>query len=175
KNVLNWKTDVPANALFTVDAPKAKSLVGFLGGRTTRLDGFQVTMAQTTRSFATVMLNTKDNRPLQTSSSLLLTALNNVENQNMGWNADRTSVSTNWGNGPLMAEGVPATISLRTQATKATVYALDVRGARSAVVPSQLQNGTLNFVIGAQYKALWYEIAATVPARAQNRIAQLKR
>jgi hypothetical protein len=42
-------------------------------------------------------------------------------------------------------------------------------------VPSQLQNGTLNFVIGAQYKALWYEIAATVPARAQNRIAQLKR
>ena len=175
KNVLNWKTDVPANALFTVDAPKAKSLVGFLGGRTTRLDGFQVTMAQTTRSFATVMLNAKDNRPLQTSSSLLLTALNNVENQNMGWNADRTSVGTKWGNGPLMAEGIPATIALRTQATKATVYALDARGARSAIVPSKLQNGTLSFVISARYKALWYEIAATVPARAQKRVAQLKR
>ncbi len=160
KNVLAWNNATPQKALFKVDAPNVKSIVGFLGGQSATLSGFTVSMSPTTRNFATVSLNSKDGKPIGVSSSLLLTALSNVENQNVGWNAARNSVGSNWGTGPTMAEGVPAQISLRTSAKTATVYALDNRGARTVVVPSQIKNGQLQFAIGAQYQTLWYEIAA---------------
>ena len=160
KNVLAWNNTQPQKSLFTIDAPNAKTVVGFLGGQSAALNGFTISMSPTARNFATISLNSKDGKTIATSSSLLLTALTSVETQNMAWNAARNSVGSNWGNGPTIAEGVPAQISLRTSAQTATVYALDSRGARTVMVPSHIKNGQLQFTIGAQYQTLWYEIAA---------------
>ncbi|MDQ3814341.1 MAG: hypothetical protein M3347_10370, partial [Armatimonadota bacterium] len=157
---VTWHTDSPGTALFTVNAPRAKAAIGFLGGQWTDLGGFVVEMEKTPRNFVTLALTAMDNQPIAQSKSLLLTALSNVENKGMGWNADRTSVSDQWGTGPTLAEGIPATIHLRTSASKATVYALDGRGKRLKPVPAQLKNNRLTFRIGPTYKTLWYEIAA---------------
>ncbi len=160
KKFLAWNTATPESALLTVDAPTTKSIIGFLGGKSASLDGFSVAMSPTPSNFATILLNSKDNKPTASSLSLLLTALSRVENQGAIWNATRTSVGNNWGTGPMVAEGIPAQISLRTIAKTATVYALDGRGARLSIVPSTLGAGTLRFQIGAQYKTIWYEIVA---------------
>jgi hypothetical protein len=115
-------------------------------------------MEKTPRNFVTLTLTPRDGKPITKSNSLLLTALSSVENKDMQWNETRTSVGTNWGTGPTMAEGVPAQIILRTSAKKATVWALDGGGKRTQIVPSQIINGNLRFNIGATFQTLWYEI-----------------
>ena len=156
---LNWQTNSPETALFTITAPASKAVVGFLGGRSVDLGGVLVKMEPTARNFLALTLTAKDQRAIARSSSLLLTAAGNVENTDMGWNEKRDSVSDQWGTGPTLAEGIPATITLQTTARTATVHALNSSGARVKTVPSQLKNGRLTFSIGPEHQSLWYEIA----------------
>jgi hypothetical protein len=79
----------------------------------------------------------------------------------MVWNEARTSIGDQWGSGPAMAAGIPASITLRTQATAATVYALDARGQRVKPIPATLTNGQLVFRIAPEHRTLWYEITTT--------------
>lgn len=160
-DALEWHTDAPESALFTVKSSKAKGAIGFLGGQWVDLDGFVVQMDKTPRNFATILLTPRDNKAISQSKSLLLTALASVENKEMQWNEARTSVGTKWGTGPTMADGVPAQIVLRTEAKKATVWALDVSGKRTQEVPAQVVNGQLLFSIGPQFQTLWFEIEAS--------------
>jgi hypothetical protein len=81
----------------------------------------------------------------------------------MKWNAERTSVGNQWGSGPALAEGVPATIALRTLAHTATVHALDATGKRRGRVDARLADGILTFDIGPVHKTLWYEIDTDAP------------
>jgi hypothetical protein len=164
-DALSWHTDSPTSALFTVDTPRAKAAIGFLGGQWFDWNGLSVQMDKTLRNFVTMTLTPLDNKPIAQSQSLLLTALSDVQNQGMVWNADRTSVSDQWGSGPTLAEGIPAAITLHTAARKATVHALDATGKRVRTVPSQLQNNRLTFRIGPQWKTLWYHIEVTPTSR----------
>ena len=76
----------------------------------------------------------------------------------MGWNADHTSVGTQWGRAPTLCEGIAARVTLTTGARGATVHALDGAGARTGEVRASLAGGRLSFDIGPQFKTLWYEI-----------------
>ena len=149
-----------AAGLYTVDAPAAKALVGHCTGKTTRLDGMQFEVQTNSRNFAVLTLNAADGRPLARSGRLLLTAAGNVENTGMGWNADHTSVGTQWGRAPTLCEGIAARIALSTEAKRAQVYALDGDGARAREVPAAVRDGKLAFDIGPQFQTLWYEIVA---------------
>jgi hypothetical protein len=99
-----------------------------------------------------------DGKPIEQAHSILLTAVGRVENLEMGWNGERTSVGNKWGSGPVQVEGIPARISLETTARKVTVHALDERGKRKGRVESRLEGGQLHFEIGPDHKSLWYEI-----------------
>ncbi|MCJ7821496.1 MAG: hypothetical protein MUQ26_00180, partial [Armatimonadetes bacterium] len=157
---LAWHPADPDGALFTLDSPCAKAIVGFAGGRKLDLGGFVVEMEPTDRGFASLILTSMDGKPVATSASLVLTALDKVENTGLQWNEDRTFAANSWSQGPTMAETVPASISIPTTARTATVYALDETGARSKAIPSTLSAGRLTFRIGPQDKAVWYEISA---------------
>ena len=159
-NAVEWNTNSPESALFTVKSDKSKSVIGFLGGQWIDLDGLVVHMEKTPRNFITLTLTPRDGKTISKSNSLLLTALSSVENKDMQWNEARTSVGSNWGNGPTMAEAVPAQILRQTAARIATVWALDGSGKRIQKVPSQIVNGNLRFHIGSQFQTLWYEIEA---------------
>lgn len=158
-NPISWQATTPDAALYSIDAPSAKGLIGFIGGQWAQSGALLVSMDKTERNFATILLNARDGLAVEKSRSLLLTAISDVQNSGMQWNADHTSVGDQWGTGPTMAAGVPANVMLRTQASSATVYALDSRGARVQSVSSTLKNGVLSFRIGAAHRALWYEIA----------------
>jgi hypothetical protein len=133
-------------------------MVGFLGKQRGQLPGWEVRMRETPLNFAALILTGVDNRRVEEASSLLLTAVARVENTGMQWNTDRTSVGKNWGEGPTLVEGVPATITIHTSARSANVFALDGTGKRKSKVESKLSGRRLTFDIGAEHKTLWYEV-----------------
>ena len=110
-------------------------------------------------NFAAMTLTAMDQKPLNQSRHVLLTLVGKVENTGMVWNADRTSISDQWGHGPILAEGIPATVVLKTDGTPGRqVWALDATGKRSMAVSVTAAKGSLNFTVGPQFKTLWYEI-----------------
>lgn len=150
-----WNADA---ALYTVDAPAAKAVVGRCTGRTTKLDGAEFEVKSNERNFTAITLNAADGKPLAQSQRLLLVAAGNVENTGMRWNEDHSSVGTKWGTAPTVCEGIAATVTIAMQAKAAKVFALDGSGARTGEVPARVSEGRLSFEIGPKYKTLWFEI-----------------
>ncbi|HVF10386.1 MAG TPA: hypothetical protein VNA16_06270, partial [Abditibacteriaceae bacterium] len=146
-------------ALFSVDTPRSKAVVGFLGGRSAYLRELRITQPTSHNNFASYALSSLDDAEIARSKRLLFVAAGKVENLAMGWNADRTSVGAQWGRGPTQAEGITADIEIVTGLPQAHVWALDVTGARRVEVPSRLENGVLRFSIAPQWQTLWYEIS----------------
>ena len=146
--------------VFTADADAAKVAVGFLGGQTVAFQGLTLTFPEFglfREGFAAVTLVDHAGRSLRSFDRALLTLVGRVENQGMGWNEERTSVGNQWGHGPVMAEGIPATVQLEVD-HPCVVYALDPTGARNHVVTSTWANGTLSFAVDSSHRTLWYEI-----------------
>lgn len=144
--------------LYTVDAPAAKAVVGRCTGRTLRLGGAEFTVKPNPRDFAVLTLSAMDGQPLTQSRRWLLAAAGNVENTGMGWNAEHTSVGTQWGSAPTICEGIAARVTLAVGVPSAKVYALDGAGARAGEVQVSTAEGRLSFDISPRFKTLWYEI-----------------
>jgi hypothetical protein len=145
-------------ALYTCNSPSALCLVGFAGGQKVVLTGSVVTFPTFGNDFAAVTLTTMDGAPFESSKRILLTLVGKVENQRMVWNSQRTSVGSNWGHGPTVAEGIPATMALSVSGAR-NVWALDGTGKRITKVPATTESGRLTFTVGPQYRTVWYEIA----------------
>ena len=158
RGALRWTDQGTDRALFCANAPSSKVIVGYVGGQTVQVGGWEIQAASGGRNFAAFALSSLDGKPTEQSNSLLLTALCNVENQNMGWNATRTSVGDQWGTGPTQALTPTATIHITTQFKRPVVYALDATGKRSHEIASGVENGVLTFTISPEQKAVWYEI-----------------
>jgi hypothetical protein len=147
-------------AIYTVNAPAAKVVVGRCAGKVTRLGDVEFDVQSNERNFAVLTLNAADGRPIAQSARLLLVAAGNVENTGMGWNAEHTSVGTRWGKAPTICEGIAAKITLSTGMKTPKVFALDGSGARISRLRATFADGKLQFEIGPKLKTLWFEIAA---------------
>ncbi len=154
---VRWRGAGTEQALVTVDSPRSKAVVGFLGGQKAELKGWQVEAPRGGFGFAALTLSALDGKATAQSGALLLTAVARVENAGMGWNRDRTSVGKNWGSGPTRAEGVTATVRISTVAASAQVFALDGSGQRKDKVPATVTDGRLTFTINPSYRTVWYE------------------
>jgi len=148
-----------APALFSIDTPRSKAIMGSLGGREARLRELRIAQPPSQNNFASYALSSLDGAEIARSKRLLFVAAGKVENVAMGWNLDRTSVGNEWGKGPTQAEGIMADVEIVTGLREARVWALDVTGARRIEVPSRLQQAVLRFSISPQWQTLWYEIA----------------
>ncbi len=146
-----------AGGKYQAVSPNVSTVVGYVGGETVTLGSSTLTFPKFGNNFAAVTLTPTDGKTLAASRRLLLTLAGKVENQGMVWNADRTSVSDQWGHGPTVAEGIPATVTLKTSAAR-RVWALDGTGKRVQPVPAAYAGEDLTFTVGPQYKTLWYEV-----------------
>ena len=64
-----------------------------------------------------------------------------------------------WGSGPMLTEGIPATLKLASKARRTRCWALDERGKRCTKVPvKKAEDGKAIIEIGPEYKTVWYEI-----------------
>ncbi len=154
---ITWRADGKVSE-FLINSPATRGAVGFISGRTIDLGALRLRMNGAEGRFAAVIVVALDGKPLEESGHILVSAVGRVENQGMVWNEDRTSVGNKWGTGPTIAEGIPASLSLRTSARAARVYALDGGGGRMSPVPSRLAKDGLTVDIGPKWRTLWYEI-----------------
>ncbi len=152
---IEWKRDP---GLYTLNSPRSKLAIGFLGGREINLDELRIAAPKSRNNFAAISLSSLDGEPVPSSHRLLLTAAGRAENVGMGWNAARNSVGNQWGTGPTRVEGIDARIALLTDAKRAKVWALDTTGGRRSQVSASLRGGVLRFSIAPRWETLWYEI-----------------
>jgi hypothetical protein len=110
-------------------------------------------------NFGAILVASHDGKPLLESGRIGISIGARFENEGMGWNAERNTVSDQWGQGPVRAEFVPATLRLRVNGNR-TVYALDATGKRVSTVPSRVTNGTLQFETLPGAKTVWYEVVS---------------
>jgi hypothetical protein len=144
-------------AIVTAHSPSSKNVIGFVGGAKVSVPGMEAVFGSFGAQFAALTVNSTDGASVETAKRSLLTLGARFENNGMGWNESRTSVSDVWGSGPTMAEVVPVTVTLRVDGPR-RVFALKPDGTRGAAIPSMVRNGRLTFVLGNQSRAVWVEI-----------------
>lgn len=148
----------PKTARYVADAPGAKAVTGFVGGRTVTFSGASVTFGTLTNDFGALTLTALDRKPLARSSRVLLTFVTRTRNTGQTWNAARTLLTAP-GSGPILVDGAAATVSMSADGPR-RVYALDTTGARGAEVPSAYKNGRLTFSVSPAQKTIWYAVVA---------------
>ncbi len=148
----------PAAGVLTVNAPRAKAVIGFGAGKTFALGDVALRPGPTMQhGFSVITASAVRGSDFHAAgASILVTATGYVENQGMRWNAERTSVGTQWGEGPVLCEGIPFELTLKT--TRAQAWALDGHGRRAAAIPCESGAETARFSFGPRYQTLWYEI-----------------
>ena len=146
------------SAIVVGDTQGAKMAVGTIGGKVVKFADGSISVSKFGNGFGSLVITACDGKSTTKSSRLLITAMGRAENQGMEWNKDRTSVGNHWGHGPVMCEGIPATVHLKIDHAR-SVYALDPTGTRKQKLPSQYQNGELTFDIGPSFQTVWYEVS----------------
>ncbi|QDV62078.1 carbohydrate binding domain-containing protein [Crateriforma conspicua] len=156
---VRWDARSASSAHVLIDTPKTRCAWGLVGGQAYKIGTWDLQFGETERDYAVLVATSRDDRPLESSSSILLTVVANGENQNMGWNDDRTTVGQDWGHGPTVVNGVPAVLSIPADQTARRLYALDAKGRRVRTISGKSSGTMLRFEIGPQYKTLFYELS----------------
>jgi len=164
---ITWDQREPGREYYAVNAPAVRSVAGYIAGRTVTLGDVSVTVHEARNGWASVAVAALDGRPVAESARVLVVVAGNVENSNMHWNEDRTGVRSvpdvephpaglvaHWGEPPIVAEAVVATITL----PGGHVRALDTTGSPAADVPVQRTGDGVSFTTDAKYQTLWYGV-----------------
>ena len=155
---LIWNHRDSVESVFTINSEAVKAAVGYIGGKKIQLDNVTIAMDSTPYNWATIVMTSLDGEPVEKASTILLVAAGRVENTDMGWNEEYTTVKREWGKSPSKAEGIPARIYFEN-AGKFKVHALDSAGNVGVELKTGKSEGKQSFTIGAQYKTLWYLIS----------------
>ena len=158
---LHWDFRNANAGFFMVDTPKTKVFTGFSRGRTFTMGDVLLKLGQTKRDWATITMTAIDGADLRSPGRILLAATGDVQNtgaqiQDLG--NDRITLGNNWGDAPVLCEGIDATLTLSVNSKNLRFYALDESGNRKATIPVQSQSDKTLLKIGPQYKTIWYEI-----------------
>ena len=132
-----WDASGRAKAHVMVNTPNSRAVWGLVAGQKFNLGGIQLSLGETDRNYAALVLTSLDGKPLETAGRILLTAVGSAENQGMIWNDTRTSVSNKWGTGPTLVNGIPAEVTLPFRVK--SVQALDERGWSKRTVPVRVE------------------------------------
>ncbi|MFP4250081.1 MAG: carbohydrate binding domain-containing protein [Armatimonadota bacterium] len=146
---VQWGPVEDESATFVVDTAETTVLLGPVAGQTTEIGDVRFEVGETSNGYAAVALTSVDGLPLTRSRRMLLVALNRVENQEMGWNEERTTVGREWGHGPAICEGVPLTVRIDGR-EDLRAWALRGDGTRATEVEG------LSF--GVNHETVWYEV-----------------
>lgn len=155
---VSWECTDKASAAFIINSPASRGVIGFASSRQVELSGLTIQPTGDAGKFAAITVVALDGKAIEQSEHLLISAVGRVENTGVVWNEDRTSVGNKWGNGPVMAEGVAAHVSIEAKASRAQVFRLDGGGGRAGSVSCDVSGGRLEIDLGAQWKTLWYEV-----------------
>ncbi len=149
---------------------RSRGVVGFTDGKRFALGGPKVDCTATPascivfepgttrRGFSALSLSLVEGTSFSGNARAILTAVGEVANTGMIWNAARTSVGSSWGGPPTLIEHVPATVTLPRAASEVRVFALDGRGQRLEELPVTGDASSAVVKIGTGAPTLWYEV-----------------
>ncbi len=149
---VSWSPVEEDGGVFMVDTERTKVLLGPVAGRTVEVGGVTFDVGQTSNGYAALALTSMDGLPLAQSRRMLLVALNRVENQEMGWDEERTTVGREWGRGPTICEGVSLTVRI---AGRDDLRAWPLAGDGTRREPIA---GGEAISVGADLATIWYEV-----------------
>lgn len=163
---LIWNAEEAGAAYWTVNTPNTKLFTGFPKGRTVALGGVTLAVGQTRLDWATVSLTSRQGTGFGEKgapANILLAATGVAENEGtvLEKTAERSVALRDrlkWGGGTVLAEGIPAVVTLPSDPAKTLCFALDPRGDRKAAVPVEKAEGGCRIAIGPQHQTVWYEI-----------------
>jgi hypothetical protein len=159
---VRWDVSEKGAGYFTVSAPRSKLFTGFVRGRTFDLGG-GVTLAigKTQLDWATVTMACIEGEAFDRPGRILIAATGDIHNKgaqlrDLGGN--RVTLSNQWGEEPVMCEGVPAEIVLPADPDRVKLYPLDESGNRREAVPVGSRDGKALLKLGPEHKTIWYEV-----------------
>ncbi len=158
---LHWDFAEPDAGYFIADTPRTKVFTGFVRGRTFSLGNVLLEIGKTRLDWATITLTAIDGPDLQSPGRILLAATGDVQNsgaklQELG--DGRVTLGNQWGDAPVVCEGITASLTLPLEAQKVRLFPLDESGNRRSPIPVGTVDGKTRLEIGPQHKTLWYEI-----------------
>jgi len=161
---LTWNIEEPGAGYWTVNTTDTKLFTGFPKGRKITMGEVSLSVGRTRLNWATISLVSKNATGFGESgkpADILLTATGLVENKGMVMEKfpENKIKLTKWGEGPVMAEGIPAEILLPSDSEKTKCYVLNPHGDREIEVPvEKAEKGGSKIIIKPEYKTVWYEI-----------------
>jgi len=158
---VEWTTG--ENGVYRAIAPNAVALAGVIAreGETQKAGPFEIKLSPTSNQHACFTAVSLDGKNLSESQRILMAVGNRTENTNMKWSEDRHTVNKNWGDAPVLAEGVAGTIGLRTN-QPLQVTALKSNGDVGKAIQAQKNDESadaLTFAISPSDQTMWYLLA----------------
>jgi len=112
-----------------------------------------------TPGFVSLTLTALDNRALEASDRILITACGRCENTGMVFSEDRRTVGRQWGRAPVLIEPVTGIVALSDAQWQG--WALAPSGKRKQRVSTVTQQGHTQLVMTAAHGTMWYLVERT--------------
>ena len=160
---LTWNVEQPGAGYWTVNTPHTRFFTGFPKDRTIDLGGVSVAVGKTRLDWATVSLVSRQATGFgesQKPANILLAATGLAENKGQiirPLSGNKITLD-DWGQGPVLMEGVPATITLPADPGRVKCFALDPHGERKQELPVDKAAGGAKIMLKPEYQTVWYEI-----------------
>jgi hypothetical protein len=153
---LRWFTSAEKGGLVTVDSPRSQALIGYV-----RAEDKAVTnmVAEVENGFCELLLSSMDERPIATSSKLLLVTGSKVQNTGQIWNSAGTAV-TAFGTAPTLIEPVRGMLVLRGLKGARAILLQPMDGAGQPLGPALkvgASGGEWRLSLG-RVATTWYEV-----------------
>ena len=158
---LRWDVSQKGAGYFIADTPRTKLFTGFVRGRTFQLGDVKLTIGPTRLDWATVSMVCIDGEGFGKTGRVLVAATGWTQNSGAKFEelgGDRVTLRRQWGEEPILCEGIPADIVLPVAADRVQVYALDESGNRRNAVPVTSADGKAQLTLTPQHETVWYEV-----------------
>jgi hypothetical protein len=156
-----WDISQKHAGYYTVNTRRTKLFTGFVSGRTFSLGDVRLAIGPTRLDWATISMVAIDGPGFDRPGRILIAATGWVQNQGatlkrLGDN--RVTLGDQWGQGPVLCEGINATITLPVSAGRVKCYPLDESGNRRAAIPVGHGDGTTQIELDPRHRTVWYEV-----------------
>ena len=134
------------DASVVIDTPRSQVVSSFFQNRKS-FSTNDMTVAINDQ-FATVALSSPSDKPINQADKLYLIVVGRAENTGFSYAFARNKAVTR-GNGPILADHINATITIKTSNPSLKVHPVTNRGEKLPAIPSKYDDGRLSFTTSA--------------------------
>jgi hypothetical protein len=156
---LIWNLSQAGKGFVIVNTPRTKAVTGFVDQKPLALGGITLQIGSSQLGWASAGLTLREGASMTNGARLLLVLSGQVDNTGQRWlDAAKSTVGTNWGRAPVLAEVVPFRLVLPLRPEYVKAFLLDDRGQRRRPLPVLDSGGQALLAVANDQGSLWYEI-----------------